>query len=290
MEKKNGVIKEKIISLQQFFPEVVEFSHTRTNSAKPFVPSFEGEGLTSILYIEKGNFAIRYETGEVLTPKGGTFYYHPSLFLHYQTYDKTITPYSMYRLVVDLSSKNLPTFSSELIRQEVVDQLPVKPFMRKAPPLMVASFRTVLEEHQYKRDGYLVQIENSIRQILIAAIRASKKVENVIDGTHWLVEKVDCFLHENMEFMGPVEELFDQLGVSRSRAYETFHQIIGINPKEYILRKKITSAKEMLAQDMDITSIAFKLGFSSSQSFATVFKKLTCTTPREYKKKCKQTF
>ena len=37
--------KERTISLNRFFPEVIEFSHTKINDAKPFVPSFEGKGL-----------------------------------------------------------------------------------------------------------------------------------------------------------------------------------------------------------------------------------------------------
>lgn len=287
MVKRNVLKNERVISLKRYFPEVVEFSHAKINVAKPFVPSFEGEGLTSILYIEKGNFAIRYETGEDLTPKGGTFYYHPPLSLKYQTYDKTITPYSMYRLVLNLSLEYLPTFSSNLLKQEVIDLLPSKPFLRKVPPLMVSSFKTIIEEYDRKQDGFMVQIENSILQILISAIRAVNSHEHEREDTHWLTEQVDRFLADNMEFMGPVEKLFDQLGVKRNQGYDIFHQIIGLNPKEYILRKKVEFAKQMLSQNKDITTIAFDLGFSSSQSFATVFKKLTCITPSDYKKKHK---
>ena len=133
----------------------------------------------------------------------------------------------------------------------------------------------------------MVQIENSIRQILISAIRTANDNEQEQDTeiTHWLVEKVDQLLDDNKEFMGPIEDLFEQLGVKRSRGYDIFHQATGINPKEYIIRKKIELAKQMLLQNRDITTIAFDLGFSSSQSFATVFKKLTCVTPSIYKQK-----
>lgn len=284
MDKRNVIKNEHVISLKRFFPEVAEFSHTKINVAKPFVPSFEGKGLTSILYIEKGNFAIRYETGELLTPRGGTFYYHPPVSLKYQTFDKTITPYSMYRLVLNLSLDNLPTFSSHLLKQKIIDHLPSRPFLRKAPPLMISAFKTIISEYDQKQAGFMVQIENSILQILISAMRAAMCQETDMEGTHWLTEKVDRFLAENMEFMGPVEKLFDQLGVKRNKGYDVFHEIIGLNPKEYILRKKVEFAKQMLIQDHDITTIAYELGFSSSQRFATVFKKLTCITPSDFKK------
>ncbi len=273
-----------VIPLNRFFPEVREFSHTKIHYAKPFVPSFEDKGWTSILYIEKGNFEIRYETGEILTPKGGTFYYHPPLSLKYQTYDKTITPYSMFRLALDLSPKKPPVLSSTYLEREIIGQLPSKPFFRKAPQLMVSSFKTIIDEYEQKKHGWTVQIENSIRQILISAIRTATEKEDAPE-THWLVKKVDQFVDANREFMGPIEDLFEQLGVTRSRGYDIFHKTTGLNPKEYILRKKIDFAKQMLKQDRDITGIAFDLGFSSSQSFATVFKKLTYTTPSDYKKK-----
>ena len=99
-----------------------------------------------------------------------------------------------------------------------------------------------------------------------------------------LLDYLYNFLSENRDFSGPVELLFEIMGVSRSRGYEIFHLTFGINPKEYILRKKIILAKQLLLEDRDITSIAYDLGFSSSQSFATSFKKLTCTTPSNYRK------
>ncbi len=272
------------IQLKEHFPEVQEFSHSKTNSAKPFTPSFEDKTWTSILYIERGNFQIRYETGEVLHAKGGTFYCHPPLSLKYQTYDKTITPYSMYHLAVDLSLPNLSLFSSHTAAQQLIRQLPNRPFVRMAPFLLVSSFKTVIEEYGAQQPGYLAQIENSIRQILISSIRSGLEQKQHPVKTQKFVKKIDSFLADNKDFMGPVEQLFESLGVSRSHGYEFFHKTFGINPKEYILRKKIFFAKQMLLENRDITTIAFDLGFSSSQSFATVFKKLTCSTPTSFRK------
>lgn len=272
------------LRLNKYFPEVREFSHSKTNSAKSFVPTFADKTWTSILYIERGNFQIRYETGELLQAQGGTFYYHPPLSLRYQTDDKLITPYSMYHLAVDLSVTGVSLFSAHTADQQIITQLPHRPFVRNAPPLLVSSFITVFEECTEKQPGYLVQTENSIRQILISALRSAREPETCPAGTGRFAAKVDAFLSENKDFMGPVEAFFDRIGVSRSRGYEIFHQTFGINPKEYILRKKIIYAQQMLLEGTDITTIAYDLGFSSSQSFATTFKKLTCSTPSNYRK------
>jgi AraC-like DNA-binding protein len=274
-----------LIQLNDHFPEVQEFSHSKTHSAKPFIPRFEDKTWTSILYIERGNFHIRYETGEILRAKGGTFYYHPPLTLKYQTYDKTITPYSMYHLAVDLSLSDMSIFPLHGAGKQIVKQLPVAPFVRNAPDLMVSAFKRIIEEDKERRPAYLLQVENFIRQILISAIRSGMEQEKKPENSKKIIEKVDSFLTENREFTGPVEHLFEIMGVNRSRGYEIFHQTFGINPKEYILRKKIVIAKKMLLEERDITSIAYDLGFSSSQSFATIFKKLTCSTPSNFRKK-----
>ncbi len=273
------------IQLEDHFPGVQELSHSRTHSAKPFIPTFEDKTWTSILYIERGNFQIRYETGEVLRAKGGTFYYHPPLSLKYQTYDKMITPYSMYHLAVDLSLPETILFHPDTVKEHFLAHLSAKPFVRIAPPLLVASFKTLFEEYAAKQPGYLLQIENSIRQILISAMRSGVIAAQHSVTAKKIIEKIDIFLAANKDFMGPVEQLFERMGVSRSRGYDIFHQNFGINPKEYILRRKIVFAKEMLLEERAISSIAYDLGFSSSQSFATTFKKLTCSTPSNYRKK-----
>lgn len=280
-------MKQKSFSLQlnDYFPEIQELSHSKTHVAKPFVPRFEDKNWTSILYIERGNFQIQYETGEILRARGGTFYYHPPLSLKYQTSDKTITPYSMYHLGVDLSLHESSLFPSKTAGQQIVKHFPDKPFVRNAPPLLISSFKKIFEEYEERQAGYLLQIENSMRQILISAIRSGLEQEQNAFSSGKSIDRADCFLTENKEFMGPVEQLFEEMRVSRSRGYELFHHHFGITPKEYILRQKILLAKEMLLEETDITTIAFDLGFSSSQSFATTFKRLTCTTPSSYRKK-----
>jgi AraC-like DNA-binding protein len=274
----------RTIPLNAHFPEVQEFSHSKTTSAKPFFPRFEDKLWTSILYIERGNFRIQYETGEILHAKGGSFYYHPPLSIKYQTFDKTITPYSMYHLVVDLSFSDISIFPTHKAGQELIKELPDKPFIRKAPSLLVSSFKNIISEYNERNPGYLLQIENSICQILISAMRSGLEQEQQRNMARKLIDIVDGFLADNKTFMGPVEVLFDQMNVSRSRGYDIFHKSFGISPKEYILRKKVNNAKQMLIEGKSITTVAFNLGFSSSQNFATVFKRLTCLTPTKYKK------
>ena len=80
------------------------------------------------------------------------------------------------------------------------------------------------------------------------------------------------------------EELCDYGNLSRSRVFQLFEQYIGQSPIAYIMTKRIELAKQMLAESADtITNIALDLGFSSSQHFATAFKRIEGISPRDYR-------
>jgi AraC-like DNA-binding protein len=67
--------------------------------------------------------------------------------------------------------------------------------------------------------------------------------------------------------------------------HEKFLKEVRLTPAEYLTRLRMKKAKQLLKiSKKSITEIAFDLGFSSSQYFATVFKKVTGITPRFYRK------
>lgn len=79
-----------------------------------------------------------------------------------------------------------------------------------------------------------------------------------------------------------LSDLAAQAGLSVSHFKARFRRETGIPPREFILREKIALARNHLETGgQSVTDTAFALGFSSSQYFATVFKRYTGLTPRE---------
>ncbi|MCC6415322.1 MAG: helix-turn-helix transcriptional regulator [Opitutaceae bacterium] len=81
-----------------------------------------------------------------------------------------------------------------------------------------------------------------------------------------------------------VSDLARHVGLSESRFKARFRREVGLPPGESIMRAKIEVACTRLRHpNASITNVAHALGFSSSQYFATVFRRYTLKTPSAYK-------
>lgn len=82
-----------------------------------------------------------------------------------------------------------------------------------------------------------------------------------------------------------VADLCEHTNLSRSRIFQLFEQYVGQSPIAYVNTKRIEQAKTILSQnDKPITDIGLELGYSSSQHFATVFRRKTGLSPSAYRK------
>ncbi|MBC8010767.1 MAG: helix-turn-helix transcriptional regulator, partial [Burkholderiales bacterium] len=74
-----------------------------------------------------------------------------------------------------------------------------------------------------------------------------------------------------------------ELSVSRFKT--RFKAEFGVPPAEYVLRARVEEARRRLARPgATVTYVALDLGFSSSQYFATSFKRLTHSTPSGFRR------
>lgn len=82
-----------------------------------------------------------------------------------------------------------------------------------------------------------------------------------------------------------VAELADIAGLSRTHFTRAFESATGQTPHRFILSRRLARAREMLqATDLDLASIAVRLGFSSHSHLATAFRRAFGTTPSAYRR------
>ena len=94
---------------------------------------------------------------------------------------------------------------------------------------------------------------------------------------HRVLQHIDRHLHEAVH----VPKLADVARLSDSRFKTRFKREMGVPPAEFWLRKKIERAATLL-KNRKVTEVAHELGFSSSQYFATVFKRYTLSSPSKF--------
>ncbi len=80
-----------------------------------------------------------------------------------------------------------------------------------------------------------------------------------------------------------VSELAKKCGYSYSHVNRVFTRDMGITPTDYLKKKKLNYAQELiLHSDMSMSEIAFKIGYSGYSHFSDFFKSMTSFTPVEW--------
>ncbi len=130
-------------------------------------------------------------------------------------------------------------------------------------------------------------------EILLFATKEILKLTNMVAGSKLkpsqspYVKKCICYINENLGEKITVAKLSQICDISSDYLSQIFKKEIGENLSAYITRKKLESAKIMLANDKTSAEICELLGFSSQSHFITSFKKFYNMTPSEYTKMTK---
>jgi AraC-like DNA-binding protein len=124
-----------------------------------------------------------------------------------------------------------------------------------------------------------LRLQALMLQYLTLTIRASH--QQLSGSATPLMQRLLQYIESHLSDPVEVPRLAQVSGLSESRCKARFKQEIGVPPAEFWLRKKIERAAVLL-KDHNVTEVAYSLGFSSSQYFATVFKRYTLLTPSQF--------
>lgn len=141
----------------------------------------------------------------------------------------------------------------------------------------------LMNEHRQPQPYSLEIARAAFHQLLITTVRdhARKDAFQYSEG----IAKALTWINKNLEQEIYSEHVAEIAGMSVAHFYKVFLQEVGLTPADYHMRQRIFLAKQKLrGSDASITEIALGLGVSSSQYFATVFKKVVGVTPNQYRK------
>ncbi|MCU7697293.1 AraC family transcriptional regulator [Acinetobacter sp. AYS6] len=105
-----------------------------------------------------------------------------------------------------------------------------------------------------------------------------------IQKTQYLYEDFLNLIHiiKSSERFISLEELAQQVGLSRYAIIRLFKANVGLTPHAFQINLKINQARAQLKQGIPLVELAVNLGFSDQSHFHKAFKAHTGITPRQY--------
>jgi AraC-like DNA-binding protein len=160
-----------------------------------------------------------------------------------------------------------------------------QPFLPKHKSLV----KTIVNEHaspgqfseQIARNAFRAFVY-AIQELVHGAATESALPSSLTQNPTVLLA-IDLFEREYSE-LWDLKKLSDRLAVSESKLTKAFRTATGESPMASLWKIRLIKGYELLTtSSLNITQIAMMVGFQSSQSFATAFKRSFRATPRDVK-------
>jgi AraC-like DNA-binding protein len=128
-----------------------------------------------------------------------------------------------------------------------------------------------------------LRLGNLLRELLLTVIECSEMRAEAKFPPE-IIPVLD-YIEENVNERIAIGRLAEIAHLSESRLKEKFKSSVGMPPGEYVLRRKVEAARQLLLErKLTLTDVALSLGFFSLQHFSDTFRKFTGNSPREYVK------
>jgi AraC-like DNA-binding protein len=101
----------------------------------------------------------------------------------------------------------------------------------------------------------------------------------------WRLKRVLDYIDANLAEPITLADLAAAAALSPMHFAAQFRMSTGVRPHEYLLRRRIERARELLLQPgLSIVDVAFSVGFQTQSHFTTVFKRFVGDTPHQWRR------
>lgn len=143
------------------------------------------------------------------------------------------------------------------------------------------------EETRAARLARELVLERLLEVLLIEALRCGDGTTASPGLARGLAdERLACALrafHARPEHAWTITELAREAALSRSAFFARFSRTVGLAPMEYVLAWRMAIAKRLLRDnELEITQIAERVGYSSASTFSVAFMRQVGTSPARY--------
>jgi AraC family transcriptional regulator len=101
----------------------------------------------------------------------------------------------------------------------------------------------------------------------------------------WQVKRVTSFMRDNLDRQIGLDDLANLVNLSRFHFCTAFRRATGHTPYQWLTTLRIGRARELLADPkLSITDIALAVGYETPSAFAASFRKVTGTSPSDFRR------
>ncbi|OOG19789.1 hypothetical protein BWD42_07785 [Sphingobacterium sp. CZ-UAM] len=194
-----------------------------------------------------------------------------------------------YRLKADERTNHIPIIlitamisSQQLVQglQHGADIYIGKPFSIQALALQISNLLSLREKIQQQRNKQLIQ-----------PLQQTKKHDQFNSATAPItdpfLDKVIDIIQRQLDDPGfNVDMISKHLNMSRPILYKKLHMLTGLTVNDFLKAIRMKKAMEYLNDEtLNISEIAYKVGYSDLKYFSREFKKYSGKTPRDWRRK-----
>ncbi len=151
------------------------------------------------------------------------------------------------------------------------------------------SIERMMQELREPQPGGFLVLQHLAQMLLVQALRAHL-AEGLSGSVGWLFALADPqmsaaihAMHNTPAHPWTLQELAEEVGMSRSSFAAKFKETVGSTPIDYLIRWRMLLAGDRLRNSADpVSVISQSLGYESESAFSTAFKRVMGCSPRQY--------
>lgn len=139
---------------------------------------------------------------------------------------------------------------------------------------LLVRIKNLIDQRHKLRERYLKEAEIHPTEVAVTSLdkKFINNIINIVDNN---------ISNPNLS----IEDLVDQLAISRAQLYRKFSSVLGERPNDFIRKYRIKRAAQLIEQDFgNITQVAYEVGFNDLSYFSKSFKNVFNVKPHDYKK------
>lgn len=149
---------------------------------------------------------------------------------------------------------------------------------------VAAIYSNAISAAERKGRGYQQLLSGCVNMLLGYLLSCDTSAQTEDDTTIEMMKRAIIYMNEHFcEDIHP-EEVAEMVNCGYSRFRKNFVQYTGVSPYQHILQMRIRRSKELLMQtNMNLSEIAYDVGFNNSDYFSTAFKRIEKISPKQYR-------